>query len=121
MRRRPPRSKRTDTLFPYTTLCRARLAEQGDVAGIAAEAGGVLAHPVEGGDQVENPRVAGMGEALAADVGEVQVAEDVEAVVDRDDDHVLARGEVGAVEARPVGRAGGAGARKGGGWGKGGA
>src|SRR3546814_19726909 len=22
MRRRPPRSKRTDTLFPYTTLCR---------------------------------------------------------------------------------------------------
>src|SRR3546814_17948338 len=28
MRRRPPRSTRTDTLFPYTTLCRAgRLAE----------------------------------------------------------------------------------------------
>src|SRR3546814_14477154 len=51
-----------------------------------------------------------MGEALAADVGEVQVAEDVEAVVDRDDDHVLARGEVGAVEARPVGRAVGEGA-----------
>src|SRR3546814_4891280 len=24
MRRRPPRSKRTDTLFPYTTLCRSR-------------------------------------------------------------------------------------------------
>src|SRR3546814_2779353 len=23
MRRRPPRSTRTDTLFPYTTLCRA--------------------------------------------------------------------------------------------------
>src|SRR3546814_15606763 len=25
MIRRPPRSKRTDTLFPYTTLCRSRL------------------------------------------------------------------------------------------------
>src|SRR3546814_19021106 len=24
MKRRPPRAKRTDTLFPYTTLCRAR-------------------------------------------------------------------------------------------------
>src|SRR3546814_4873610 len=24
MRRRPPRSTRTDTLFPYTTLCRSR-------------------------------------------------------------------------------------------------
>src|SRR3546814_18400539 len=24
MIRRPPRSKRTDTLFPYTTLCRSR-------------------------------------------------------------------------------------------------
>src|SRR3546814_9308208 len=26
MIRRPPRSTRTDTLFPYTTLCRSRLA-----------------------------------------------------------------------------------------------
>src|SRR3546814_18844301 len=26
MLRRPPRSKRTDTLFPYTTLCRSHLA-----------------------------------------------------------------------------------------------
>src|SRR3546814_7167645 len=25
MKRRPPRSTRTDTLFPYTTLCRSRL------------------------------------------------------------------------------------------------
>src|SRR3546814_17947399 len=27
MIRRPPRSTRTDTLFPYTTLCRARSCE----------------------------------------------------------------------------------------------
>src|SRR3546814_21053824 len=26
MKRRPPRTKRTDTLFPYTTLCRSRSA-----------------------------------------------------------------------------------------------
>src|SRR3546814_6642594 len=26
MRRRPPRSTRTDTLFPYTTLCRSGIA-----------------------------------------------------------------------------------------------
>src|SRR3546814_7173109 len=28
MRRRPPRSTRTDTLFPYTTLCRSLAAER---------------------------------------------------------------------------------------------
>src|SRR3546814_4973875 len=34
MIRRPPRSTRTDTLFPYTTLFRSR-AQEGDVAGRA--------------------------------------------------------------------------------------
>src|SRR3546814_3071645 len=28
MIRRPPRSTRTDTLFPYTTLCRSRFADR---------------------------------------------------------------------------------------------
>src|SRR3546814_14439982 len=32
MIRRPPRSTRTDTLFPYTTLFRSRLEMQRDVA-----------------------------------------------------------------------------------------
>src|SRR3546814_1930642 len=31
MRRRPPRSTRTDTLFPYTTLCRSGITK-GDLA-----------------------------------------------------------------------------------------
>src|SRR3546814_2867191 len=35
MIRRPPRSTRTDTLFPYTTLCRSRFEEA--VAHAAAE------------------------------------------------------------------------------------
>src|SRR3546814_2276785 len=33
MRRRPPRSTRTDTLFPYTTLVRSRLLAEGLPAG----------------------------------------------------------------------------------------
>src|SRR3546814_11907185 len=37
MIRRPPRSTRTDTLFPYTTLCRSDLLRNANVA-----AGGVL-------------------------------------------------------------------------------
>src|SRR3546814_20516828 len=37
MRRRPPRSTRTDTLFPYTTLVRSDVI--GTLAGQAADAG----------------------------------------------------------------------------------
>src|SRR3546814_16792063 len=33
MRRRPPRSTRTDTLFPYTTLCRSVRTYQGCAIG----------------------------------------------------------------------------------------
>src|SRR3546814_6885450 len=41
MIRRPPRSTRTDTLFPYTTLFRsARGGRPGDSAGAAASHGG---------------------------------------------------------------------------------
>src|SRR3546814_17973679 len=48
MLRRPPRSTRTDTLFPYTTLFRAPRAEAGEAAFAAsgtciARAGAVLA------------------------------------------------------------------------------
>src|SRR3546814_18547361 len=43
---RPPRSTRTDTLFPYTTLCRSALASQAELechAFLGAEAD-ALAH-----------------------------------------------------------------------------
>src|SRR3546814_16086727 len=42
MIRRPPRSTRTDTLFPYTTLFRSRVRkdQEGPVAHHAAHAGG---------------------------------------------------------------------------------
>src|SRR3546814_13265268 len=40
MIRRPPRSTRTDTLFPYTTLCRSRRA----AAGVPARGPGLGGH-----------------------------------------------------------------------------
>src|SRR3546814_721096 len=45
MIRRPPRSTRTDTLFPYTTLFRSPLAVRPARAGCAAAAGGRQARP----------------------------------------------------------------------------
>src|SRR3546814_17211897 len=40
MKRRPPRSTRTDTLFPYTTLFRSHPAGGGNLGFIASEDGG---------------------------------------------------------------------------------
>src|SRR3546814_1404141 len=56
MIRRPPRSTRTDTLFPYTTLFRSALGEVGSdysrdiceaLAEFADAAGRVLEHPAQ--------------------------------------------------------------------------
>src|SRR3546814_7265012 len=50
MIRRPPRSTRTDTLFPYTTLFRSRVPARLRNGGAADRAGGTLAsHPAAGG------------------------------------------------------------------------
>src|SRR3546814_11838460 len=43
MLRRPPRSTRTDTLFPYTTLFRSHLQARGPEAGARADR--LLRHP----------------------------------------------------------------------------
>ncbi len=88
----------------------ARLAEDRDIAGIAAERLDIVAHPFERGDEVEHPGIAGMRVALAADIGEVQKAEDVEAMVDADHDDIAAPRQVGAVGHRAVARAVGEGA-----------
>src|SRR3546814_20619709 len=50
MIRRPPRSTRTDTLFPYTTLFRSASGATADLASGAVEVGGikVLAARLEG-------------------------------------------------------------------------
>src|SRR3546814_20704932 len=49
MIRRPPRSTRTDTLFPYTTLFRSRIGHRLAAAGRALEAGGDRADALVGG------------------------------------------------------------------------
>src|SRR3546814_17025604 len=61
MRRRPPRSTRTDTLFPYTTLFRS--VDVDDVAGGGDGAGGA---------DVEAARAAGLAAArMGADLAAV--------------------------------------------------
>src|SRR3546814_6236600 len=58
MTRRPPRSTRTDTLFPYTTLFRSRVVV-GQPCGVrATEGGGVVEqHLVTGGNGTRATRV----------------------------------------------------------------
>src|SRR3546814_10029517 len=54
MVRRPPRSKRTDTLFPYTTLFRCGGA-CGRGGGAGSRAGGALALPHDDGEGKDGP------------------------------------------------------------------
>jgi hypothetical protein len=75
----------------------AGLAEDRDLVRVAAEAGDVVADPLQHGHQVEQADVCRMLVVLAPQLGEVQVAEGVEAVVVRDDDRVVATGQVFAV------------------------
>src|SRR3546814_10382873 len=58
--RRPPRSTRTDTLFPYTTLFRSNITVRGDLVGanlawddIAVDALTLHARPSAAGTQVQ--------------------------------------------------------------------
>ena len=76
-----------------------RLAEDGDVAGVATERGDVVADPLERGDLVEQRHVARAGEPLVEMV-EVGEAERAEPVVDGDDDDVAATRQLGGVEER---------------------
>src|SRR3546814_18077102 len=72
MSRRPPRSTRTDTLFPYTTLFRSQHEEVGG-DGIAEQRGG----DTGGIEEVGSPWPRGLGDEalhLAAWKGEVRIA-----------------------------------------------
>src|SRR3546814_11890308 len=64
MIRRPPRSTRTDTLFPYTTLFRSSEAPWG-ASGARARAAG----------NDGNPRVEAMGQAAAGRAASIDDAE----------------------------------------------
>src|SRR3546814_18929982 len=55
MIRRPPRSTRTDTLFPYTTLFRSENIGQGDAENNLRDPT-VREHEAERGQRVSNPK-----------------------------------------------------------------
>src|SRR5262249_17810847 len=82
----------------------ARLAEDRDVAGIAAEAFHVVPYPLQRRDHVERAGIARLSESFATQIGEIEMPQDVEALVDGHDHHVVLRGEVGAVDPGRVGR-----------------
>src|SRR3546814_20593542 len=90
-KRRPPRSARTDTLFPYTTLCRslrehARLHRQSaPLSEIADLAGGHHVLPAgtaaaRARDDVIEGQVVGRERAAAILAGEAVAQEDVEQI-----------------------------------------
>ncbi len=81
----------------------AGLTENRDVARVAAEARGVFAHPFQRQHQIKKADIAGPGKSLVADSRKIEVAEDVEPVVDGDDHDIVAPSEIGAVVARRVG------------------
>jgi hypothetical protein len=80
----------------------AGLAEDRDVLWVAAEAGDVVADPLQHGHQVEQADVGRAPVFLDPQPREVQVAEGVEAVVVGDDDRVVATGQVLAVVGEEV-------------------
>src|SRR3546814_18512375 len=64
MIRRPPRSKRTDTLFPYTTLFRSGLSMLVERAGFAVDAALRFGGPGAQQRMPQQPRLQPVAEAL---------------------------------------------------------
>jgi hypothetical protein len=83
----------------------ARLAKDRDVARVAAKARDIVAHPAECRDEIQESGVPGMRPDRPAEIGEIQKAKNVKAVVDADDDDIAATRQIGAVGHRPVARA----------------
>src|SRR3546814_15902544 len=81
MIRRPPRSTRTDTLFPYTTLFRSGAAEVDAAAAVAGEAAEhpVAAAPVHAAGDRRDHAVVVVAAAVALEVA-AQVGPPVHAV-----------------------------------------
>jgi hypothetical protein len=75
----------------------ARLPEDRHVLRVAAEAGDVVANPLEDGHEVEQADIRRVPVLFAPQLAEIQVAEGVEAMIVRDDDRVVSAGQVLAV------------------------
>ena len=74
----------------------AGLAENQHVVRVAAELGNVVMDPLQGHGQVQHAAVGAVG-ILLAEGGEVEEADDVQAMVDSHDDHIAKLAEVLAV------------------------
>ena len=74
------------------------LTEDGDEIGIAAEAGDIVAHPLERGDDVEQARAAREREVGSHRIAEIRVAEHIEPMIDGHDHDVVRVRETGAIE-----------------------
>ena len=85
----------------------AGLAEDRHVRGIAAEARDVVPHPLERGDDVEQTHVSRCRVLLAADGREVEEADRADAVVEADDDDIVACEVLSVVDVHLVAGAGG--------------
>jgi hypothetical protein len=91
----------------------AGLTKDEDAGGIAAEGSDVVADPLEGEYEIELADVAGVAEEIVGrgrgELREVEVAEEVEAVVESDDNDIATVGEADAIVDGTIGGAGGIG------------
>src|SRR3546814_8083047 len=94
MRRRPPRSTRTDTLFPYTTLFRSgRTGHQtpfyGESGGQMGDAGTITTNEGLAADVLDTGKPLGRLHAHQAKItsGKIAVGDTVHLSVDRSEEH----------------------------------
>ncbi len=75
----------------------ARLAKDEHVVGVAAKVGDVVPDPLQAELQIEHAREAAGGVARAAQLGQVQIAEHIEAVIEAHHHHIAATRQILAV------------------------
>src|SRR3546814_11528085 len=78
MIRRPPRSTRTDTLFPYTTLFRSRCLDGGRAALAGADADGLLDRADEDLAVADAPGMGGLLDGLHRALDQVVLQDDLD-------------------------------------------
>ena len=65
----------------------AGLSENGHVAGVSAESGNIVMHPLQRGHQVRNACIAGIG-VLLSEGGHIKIAQDIQPVIDCDNHYI---------------------------------
>ena len=76
----------------------AGLAKDRHTARIAAEPFDVVAHPLQSRQHIERAGIARVGELGTTDLGQMQMPEDIEPLIDAHDDDIVALGQIGSVE-----------------------